>query len=115
MSRREGLVRLRHMLESSREAVAMAEGKVRDDLETDRKLNLALVRLLEIVGEAASRATDEERALCRSIPWHQITGLRNRLIHGHDSVDMDILWQIIRDDLPLLIAELERVVRQRPF
>lgn len=68
MSRREGLVRLRHMLESSREAVAMAEGKVRDDLETDRKLNLALVRLLEIVGEAASRATDEERALCRSIP-----------------------------------------------
>lgn len=69
MSHREGHVRLRHMLEHSREAAALIAGKERSDLDTDRVLNLALVRLLEIVGEAASRATEEERRLCPSIPW----------------------------------------------
>lgn len=62
----------------------MATGKTRDDLDTDRKLNLALVRLLEIVGEAANRTPADERAQYREIPWAQIVGLRNRLIHGYD-------------------------------
>ena len=107
MSRREGDVRLRHMLDYSREAVALVSGRKRGDLDTDRQLNLALVRLLEIVGEAASRTTDEERLQFPSIPWSQIVGLRNRLIHGYDSVDFDVLWGIISGDLPKLIAELE--------
>jgi uncharacterized protein with HEPN domain len=108
MSQREGLVRLRHMLDHSREAPAMTAGKTRGDLDADRILNLALVRLLEIVGEAASRTTDEERLRCPSLPWAQITGLRNRLIHGYDSVDFDVLWQIISHDLPRLVLELEQ-------
>jgi uncharacterized protein with HEPN domain len=110
MSRHESLVRLRHMLDHAREAVAMAAGKTRDDLDTDRKLNLALVRLLEIVGEAANRTPADERAQYSEIPWGQIVGLRNRLIHGYDSVDFDILWQIISHDLPSLIVTLERIV-----
>lgn len=109
MSRREGDIRLRHMLDYSREAVALAAGRTRGDLDTNRQLNLALVRLLEIVGEAASRTTDEERLKCPSIPWNQIVGLRNRLIHGYDSVDFDVLWGIVSVDLPKLIAELERL------
>jgi uncharacterized protein with HEPN domain len=96
------------MLDHAREAVAMATGKTRDDLDLDRKLNLALVRLLEIVGEAAGKATDEDRQRCAAIPWAQIVGLRNRLIHGYDSVDFDVLWQIVTMDLPRLIADLER-------
>ena len=86
MSRHESLVRLRHMLDHSREAVAMVAGKTREDLDADRKLNLALVRLLEIVGEAANRTPADERAQYGQIPWAQIVGLRNRLIHGYDSV-----------------------------
>ena len=95
MSLGEGQVRLRHMLDHSREAVALAVERTRGDLDNDRQLNLALVRLLEIVGEAASRTTEEERQLCPSIPWSQIVGLRNRLIHGYDSVDFDVLWGIL--------------------
>jgi len=110
MSRHESLVRLRHMLDHAREAVAMATGKTREDLDTDRKLNLALVRLLEIVGEAANRTPADERRQYREIPWAQIVGLRNRLIHGYDSVDFEILWQIINHDLPALIDALERIV-----
>ncbi|HTV82258.1 MAG TPA: HepT-like ribonuclease domain-containing protein [Acidobacteriaceae bacterium] len=72
----------------------------------DRKLNPALVRLLEMIGEAAGRATEAERLQRPSIPWHAITGLRNRLIHGYDSVVPDVEWRIVRDDLPPLILDL---------
>lgn len=110
MSRHEADVRLRHMLDHAREAVAMASGRTRGDLDTDRQLNLALVRLLEIIGEAAGRVPAEERALHPNIPWPEIVGLRNRLIHGYDSVDFDILWEIVSDDLPPLIAALEKAL-----
>ena len=105
-------VRLDHMLEHAREAIALTRGKTRADPERDRVLNLALVRLLEIVGEAAGRVSEENRALHPEIPWPQIVSLRNRLIHGYDSVDLDILWQIIEHDLPPLITALETILDQ---
>jgi uncharacterized protein with HEPN domain len=101
---------LRHMLDHAVEALALTHGKTRADLHSDRLLNLALVRLLEIVGEAASRFPPQERSQHPNIPWAPIIGLRNRLIHGYDSVDFDILWEIATQDLPPLIAALERVV-----
>ncbi len=88
----------------------MAQGKTRRDLDKDRKLNLALVRLLEVVGEAATRTPQPERGKYPQIPWREITGLRNRLIHGYDSVDFDILWQIVVGDLPSLITALEKIL-----
>jgi uncharacterized protein with HEPN domain len=111
MPRHDGAIRLRHMLDHAREAVAMASGRTRDELDADRQLNLSLVRLLEIVGEAASRLPTEERIHYPDIPWPEIIGLRNRLIHGYDSVDFDILWQIVTHDLPPLIAALERAFK----
>jgi uncharacterized protein with HEPN domain len=72
------------------------------------------VRLLEIVGEAASRVPAGERAKYSGIPWAQIVGLRNRLIHGYDNVDFDILWQIVTQDLPPLVAELEKLLSPTP-
>jgi uncharacterized protein with HEPN domain len=111
MSRHESDFRLRHMLDHAREAVAMARGRTRADLDSDRQLNLSLVRLLEIVGEAASRVPAQERSQYTDIPWPEIVGLRNRLIHGYDSVDFDILWEIVSDDLPPLIAALEKALQ----
>jgi uncharacterized protein with HEPN domain len=103
-------VRLDHMLEHAREAIMLTRGKTRADLDSDRVLNLALVRLLEIVGEAAGRVSEEECAQHLEIPWPQIVGLRNRLIHGYDAVDHDILWQIITGDLPPLVDALEAIL-----
>ena len=105
MPRRDADVRLRHMLDAAREGVQMAQGKTRADVDADRPLNLSLVRLLEIVGEAANRAPARERAKYPGIPWAQIVGLRNGLIHGYDNVDFDILWQIVTEDLPPLIVQ----------
>ena len=100
MSRHRVVVSLRHMLDHSRETVAMVRGKTRRDLDADRKLNLALVRLLEIVGEAANRIPKQEQTLQPGIPWAELVGLRNRLIHGYDVVDFDILWQADRHPRP---------------
>ena len=108
MTRHDTVVRLRHMLDHAREAVVMARGRTRADLDTDRQLNLSLVRLLEIVGEAAAKVPPEEREGLPGIPWRDVVDLRNRLIHGYDEVNFDVLWNIVHDDLPALIVELEK-------
>jgi len=86
----------------------MVKGRTRADLDEDRQLNLSLVRLLEIVGEAANRVPREVQARYGDIPWPAIIGLRNRLIHGYDAVDLDIVWRIVQEDLEPLIRMLER-------
>ena len=76
-------------------------------------LNLALVRLMEVIGEAAGRVPEDIRSQHSQVPWRDITDLRNRLIHGYDSVDFDRLWTIIQDDLPPLIEQLEMIVEHK--
>jgi uncharacterized protein with HEPN domain len=98
--------RLEDMLQHAEEAVRFAAGRTRADLDLDRQLNLSLVRLLEIIGEAAAHVTPATRKQHPGIPWPQIVGLRNQLIHAYSTVDFDILWDIIRIDLPPLIAQL---------
>ncbi len=110
MTRHDDRVRLRHMLDHAREAVAMITGKGRTDLQRQRMLELALVRLIEIIGEAAARVSPEGQAEYSFIPWKEVVGMRNRLVHGYDSIDLDVLWDTIEDDLPPLIDELERVL-----
>ena len=110
MSKHERSVRLHHMLDSAQEAIALSKGRSRADLDTDRLLNLSLVRLLEILGEAANRISKEEQALYSEIPWSQVISLRNRLIHGYDAVDFDILWAIVTKDLPPLVNSLLAIV-----
>jgi uncharacterized protein with HEPN domain len=110
MSRRDQIP-LTQMLGYAREAVKLASGKSRGNLDTDRLFELALTRLLEVIGEAANRIPDEIQAVNPEIPWLQVIGLRNRLIHGYDSVDFDILWAIVKDDLPDLIRKLEKILK----
>ncbi len=100
------------MLDHAREASEIADGRSREDLDADRILNLALVRLMEIVGEAASRIPDDFRAAHPEVPWQDAADLRNRLIHGYDAVDLDILWAIIKNDLEPLVEQLETVIQE---
>jgi len=84
----------------------MARGSSREDLDRHRQLELSLTRLLEIVGEAATRVPSSVRDRYPGVPWPEVVSLRNRLIHGYDSVDLDILWEIVASDLPALVAAL---------
>lgn len=103
-------LRLRHMLDAAREAESFIKNKTRESLETDRKLVLALVKSVEIVGEAASRVTTQCREDLPQIPWLEIIGTRNRLIHAYFDIDLDILWKTVLEDLPPLISELARIL-----
>jgi uncharacterized protein with HEPN domain len=110
MSRRDAVTRLRDMLDYAREAAAMSKGKRREDLDADRMLNLALVRLVEVVGEAAANVPVQVRSRYPEVEWPDIIGLRNRLIHRYSRVDFDVLWGIVTNDLPPLIRSLERII-----
>ena len=107
---KDDLVRLRHMLESAHEALAFALGHSRSDLDRDRMLALAIVKCVEIVGEAAASVSREARARYGTIPWADIVGMRNRLIHAYFDIDMQRVWDTVTDDLPPLVAELEKIV-----
>jgi len=104
------LVRLQHMLEAATEAVAFARHETRKTLESDRKLALALAMLVTIIGEAASRVTKEFQIEQSQIRWSDIVGTRNYLVHAYFKVDLDILWDIISNDLPILIPQLETII-----
>lgn len=100
-------IRLRHMLDASREAMAFSQNKTRADLNTDRMLVLALVKAVEVIGEAASHITEPTRNELSGISWANIVGMRNRLVHAYFDINLDILWETVHDDLPVLNAQLE--------
>ena len=110
MTRHDDRTRLRHMQDHAEEAAEMAAGRSRRDLEGDRQFCLALTHLVESAGEAAARVSSEGRHRWPTVPWVGIVGLRNRLIHGYDAVDLDILWDIVQQDLPPLIEQLRRIL-----
>jgi uncharacterized protein with HEPN domain len=98
------------MLAYAKEAVDLMRNRTRADLDTDRALGLAILRCVEIVGEAASQIPVALRRRNPKIPWRQIIGMRNRLSHCYDIVDYDIVWSTVTQDLPLLVAELEAIL-----
>jgi uncharacterized protein with HEPN domain len=105
------LVRLKHMLDAATEILEFTKNKNRDDFNNDRMLNLSIVHLLEIVGEAASGISIEVRNNYTQIPWNVIVGMRNRLIHGYFDIDLDIVWKTVTHDIPPLIPELEKIIK----
>ncbi len=94
------------MVSHAREAMSLLSARTREDLDRDRVLQLAVVRLVEIVGEAARRVPDDERRLHPQVPRRAIVGMRDHLIHGYHTVDLDILWAVVREDLPTLVRDL---------
>jgi uncharacterized protein with HEPN domain len=111
MTSAEDIVRLRHMLDAARKTVMFSENRTRDDLDRDEMLALAVVRLLEIVGEASKSISDDMKNKYPAIPWKQIAGTRDRLTHGYFDVDLNIIWKIVVSDLPPLIEGLEAILR----
>jgi len=103
-------IRIRHILDAAREAIGFAEGRSRSDLDTDRKLNLSLVRLLEVIGEAARGISPEFHQEHPDLPWKGMVGMRDRLIHGYFDVNLDVVWETVTEDLPGLVTKLEKIV-----
>ncbi len=95
------------MIEAARKAIALLDGKSAADLKADEVRALAVTHLLEILGEAAKGVSETTKARAPDVPWTTTAATRDRLIHGYFSVDLDIVWQIVTQDLPPVVASLE--------
>ena len=92
------------------EAISFAQGQTRRSLDSNRMLVLSLVKSIEIVGEAAARVAKDCQDQHPSIPWRDIIGMRNRLVHAYFEVDLDRVWDTVTDDLPPLVKSLELIL-----
>lgn len=99
--------RLAHILDAAREAVSFLGTRSAEDLEKDRKLALALLQLLEVIGEASKGVSSGFREEHPELPWKEMSGMRDRLIHRYFDIDLTVIRQTIAVDLPPLIALLE--------
>ena len=106
---RSDAVRLRHMLDAATEALEFAGERTKEDVNSDRMFALALVKLIEIIGEAAARVSPEGRASVPEIPWRDVVAMRNVLVHGYFDIDLDLIWDTATVDLPALVEMLSRL------
>lgn len=105
------LVRLQHMLDAAQKALEFSAGMNRSDLENDEVRQFALVRAVEVVGEAANNITDEFKAKYSDIPWAKIVGMRHRLVHAYFEMDIDVLWSAIHEEMPPLVIRLQNILQ----
>lgn len=105
----EDRARIGHMLDAAEEVVGFVSDRQRSDLDCDRMLLFAIVRGVEIIGEAAAKVSAETRELAPTIPWTAIISMRNRLVHGYFDVDPDIVWRTATEEVPALIPPLREV------
>lgn len=105
------ILRLYHILDAAEEIIEFTKNKEREDLDNDRKLNLAVVHLLEIIGEAANGISTELHERYLDIPWYAMIGMRNRLIHGYFDIDLDVVWKTVQKDIPNLIEKIKEILK----
>ena len=113
MTRHDDTVALRHMCDHATEAISIAKGHSRNDLDTNRLLALSLIKLVEVVGEAAGRVSNTIKDAYPQIPWKEIVGTRNRLVHGYDEIDFDVLWRILSVELAPLVEQIQGILKTK--
>ena len=104
-------VRLRHMLDSAREAVHFAEGKIRGDLDGDRLLTLALMKCIEIIGEAAKNIPKPLQAKYNELPWQDMAKLRDKISHFYFGVKYEIVWKVVKERLPEIKMDAGKMLK----
>jgi uncharacterized protein with HEPN domain len=109
----EDRARILHMIEAAVSAINFVTGRRRADLDSDQMLLFALVRAIEVVGEAASRVTEITRRSAGDIPWSSVVSLRNRVIHAYFDVDNDVVWKTATEELPALLPKLRALPETR--
>lgn len=112
--RRDDVLRIRHMLDALDAGSRFIAERARADLDSDDMLLFALVRAVEIVGEAASKISPEGRAMLPTVPWADVIGMRNRVVHAYFDINRDILWSTAVTALPDLGRTLRCFLDEAP-
>lgn len=101
-----------HILAAAQEALQLLRGRSRVDFNANRVLQLAVEKLVQNIGEAATHLTDQFKCEHDHIPWAKMIGMRHRLVHDFTAVDLDVVWDTVENSLPPLIADFERILGQ---
>jgi uncharacterized protein with HEPN domain len=109
---RDDIFCVNHVMDAAKKALELSKAHTREDMDSHDMLSLSLVRLLEIIGEAATGVSSGFRERYPDVPWKRMVELRNRLIHGYFDINLDIVWDTVVKDLPPLIAALENVLKK---
>ncbi len=103
---------LEDMWNAAKEALEFTEGMSFEEFRRDRKTINAVVRSLEVMGEAAKKVPEDVRSEYPEVPWREIAGMRDKLIHEYHGVDLRIVWKTVREDIPPLLSILEKLAKE---
>jgi uncharacterized protein with HEPN domain len=98
------------ILDAMDKAEILLQDVTRDQFEDDFRINFAVVRALEIIGEAAKRLPLSLREEYPDVPWKNMAGMRDRIIHGYDTVDLQIVWDVVKVDIPLIRPRIQQIL-----
>jgi uncharacterized protein with HEPN domain len=101
---------LQDILHASKSALTFVENVTEQEFYESALHQSAVIRQLEIIGEAAKKISEESRSLNKEIPWKKMAGMRDVLIHAYDTVDIRMVWRLLQEDLPKLLEEIEKIV-----
>jgi uncharacterized protein with HEPN domain len=101
---------LGHMLDTARKAVSKVTGKTRADFDADEDLRIVLAHLVQVIGEASTRVSENSKSAHPQIPWRRISGMRHRIVHDYMDINEDVLWQVATVSVPELVGLLEKIV-----
>jgi uncharacterized protein with HEPN domain len=98
------------ILDAMNKAESLIEGVSFSQFEADYRINFAVVRALEIIGEATKRLPEDLRQSYPDIPWKGMAGMRDRIIHGYDNVDLEIVWDVVKRDIPRIKPKIKLIL-----
>ena len=108
----DDLTRLQHMRDAVQEVLKFTQESTRESLASNRILQLAVIKDLEIIGEAANNVSLECQSKYTNVPWRAMVGMRNRLVHAYFGVDLDVVWQTVQQELPSLFLLLNQILEE---
>jgi len=115
MKKHENIDYFRDILDSIIEIEKFVKGLDYSNFKTDRKTILAVIRDIEVIGEAAKNISRAIRKNYPEIPWKDIVGMRDKLIHGYFGIDLEILWETLQQDLPQLKIHILKLIEEENF
>ncbi len=109
---KDSLVYIDNILDAMEKAEAFVSGMEYNQFEKDTRTVFPVIRTLEIIGEAVKRLPSEFRERYPHIPWKDIAGMRDKIIHGYDEVDLRIVWKAVRQDIPRLKPHIRQILSE---
>jgi uncharacterized protein with HEPN domain len=98
------------ILDAMNKAEILLQDVAYDQFEADFRINFAVIRALEIIGEATKRLPSDLRQRYPDIPWKGMAGMRDRIIHGYDNVDFQIVWDVVKREIPRIKPHIQQIL-----